>query len=110
MKTEFRKVYKELEVGGESHKVGDDVLTLPEHNTETEVAVGTDMGIFMVDLSYFKNDLREEWTAADNGKVEELIKILDFFGKEKMISYNEEIKWLRELKYRFDKDEYNEIK
>ena len=109
MKTEFRKVYKDLYVGGESHKVGDKVLTLPDHNTETEVAVGTDMGIFMVDLSYFKNDLRKEWTAADNGKVEELINVLKFIGKEKMISYENDIKWLKSLKYRFDKDEYNEI-
>ena len=51
-----------------------------------------------------------KWTAADNGKVQEIINALEFIGKEKMISYNEEIKWLRELKYRFDKDEYNEIK
>ena len=109
MKTEFRKVYKDLYVGGESHKVGDKVLTLPDHNTETEVAVGTDMGVFMVDLSYFKNDLRKEWTAADNGKVEELINVLKFIGKEKMISYENDIKWLKSLKYRFDKDEYNEI-
>ena len=105
MKVEFRKVYKDLYVGGESHKVGDKVLILPEHNTETEVAVGTDMGIFMVDLSYFKNDLRKEWTAADNGKVEELINVLKFIGKEKMISYENDIKWLKSLKYRFDKDE-----
>jgi len=110
MKVEFRKVYKELEVGGESHKVGDKVLTLPDYNTETTVAVGTDMGIFMVDLSYFKNDLKKEWTAADNGKVQEIINALEFIGKEKMISYTEEITWLRELKYRFDKDEYNEVK
>ena len=105
MKVEFRKVYKDLYVGGDSHKVGDKVLILPEHNTETEVAVGTDMGIFMVDLSYFKNDLRKEWTAADNGKVEELINVLKFIGKEKMISYENDIKWLKSLKYRFDKDE-----
>lgn len=110
MKIEFRKVYKDLEVGGESHKVGDEVLTLPEHNTETEVAVGTDMGIFMVDLSYFKNDLRKEWTATDNGKVNELINALEFIGKEKIISYEDEIKWLKRLKYRFDKDEYNDVK
>lgn len=106
MKVEFRKVYKDLYVGGESHRVGDNVLTLPEHNTETEVAVGTDMGIFMVNFSYFKNDLRKEWTVADNSKVQEIINTLEFIGKEKMISYNEEIKWLRELKYRFDKNEY----
>ena len=109
MKVEFRKVYKDLYVGGESHKIGDKVLTLPEHNTETEVAVGTDMGVFMVDLSYFKNDLKKEWTAADNGEVEELINVLKFIGKEKMISYENDIKWLKSLKYRFDKDEYNEI-
>ena len=46
-----------------------------------------------------------EWTAADNGKVQEIINALEFIGKEKMISYNEEIKWLQKLKYRFDKDE-----
>lgn len=108
MKVEFRKVYKDLYVGGESHKVGDKVLILPEHNTETEVAVGTDMGVFMVDLSYFKNDLRKEWTAADNGKVQEIINALEFVDKDKMFSYNEEIKWLRELKYRFDKNEYTD--
>lgn len=108
MKVEFKKVYKDLYVGGESHKVGDKVLILPEHNTETEVAVGTDMGVFMVDLSYFKNDLRKEWTAADNGKVQEIINALEFVDKEKMFSYNEEIKWLRELKYRFDKNEYTD--
>jgi len=110
MKTEFRKVYKELEVGGESHRVGDKVLTLPDYNTETTVAVGTDMGIFMVDFSYFKNDLRKEWTAADNGKVQEIIVGLKYIQDHQMISLSEEIKWLQELKYRFDKDEYNEIK
>ena len=109
MKVEFRKVYKELEVGGESHKVGDKVLTLPDHNTATEVAVGTDMGVFMVDLSYFKNNLRKEWTAADNGKVQEIIVSLKYIQDHQMISLSEEIKWLQELKYRFDKDEYNEI-
>ena len=109
MIVEFRKVYKELEVGGESHKVGDKVLTLPDYNTETEVAVATDMGIFMVDLSYFKNDLKKEWTAADNRKVEEIIVSLKDIQDHQMISLLEEIKWLKSLKYRFDKDEYNEI-
>ena len=108
MKVEYRKVYKDLEVGGESHKVGDDVLTLPEHNTETEVAVGTDMGIFIVDLSYFKNNLRKEWTAADNGKVEEIIVSLKYIQDHQMISLGEEIKWLKSLKYRFDKNEYSD--
>ena len=110
MKVEFRKIYKDLYVGGESHKVGDKVLTLPDHNTETEVAVGTDMGVFMVDFSYFKNNLRKEWTAADNGKVQEIIVSLKYIQDHQMISLSEEIKWLQELKYRFDKDEYNEIK
>lgn len=110
MKTEFRKVYKHLEVGGEVHEVGGRVLTLPELNTETEVAVGTDMGVFMVDFSYFKNNLRKEWTAADNGKVQEIIVGLKYIQDHQMISLSEEIKWLRELKYRFDKDEYNEVK
>lgn len=61
MKTEFRKIYKHLEVGGETHEVGDNILTLPELNTETEVAVGTDMGVFMIDFSYFKNDLLDNY-------------------------------------------------
>lgn len=108
MKTEFRKVYKDLYVGGEDHKVGDKVLTLPELNTETEVAVGTDLGVFMVDLSYFKNVLRKEWTAADNGKVNEIIFGLKYIQDHQMVSLAEEIKWLRELKYRFDKDEYSD--
>ena len=67
------------------------------------------MGIFMVDLSYFKNDLKKEWTAADNRKVEEIIVSLKDIQDHQMISLLEEIKWLKSLKYRFDKDEYNEI-
>ena len=107
MKIKFRKIYKHLEVGGETHNIGDEVLTLPKLNTETEVAVVTDMGVFMVDKIYFENNLRKDWTASDNGKVDELIRILEFIGKEKMISYTliDDIRWLKELKYRFDTNE-----
>lgn len=44
--------------------------------------------------------INTKWTATDNKKVEEIKTALSLFGKEHNISYNEEIEWLDNLKYR----------
>ena len=42
----------------------------------------------------------KSWNASDNGKVEEIKIALLQLGKEHLISYSEEMKWLDNLKYR----------
>ena len=44
-----------------------------------------------------------KWTATDKGKVEEIKTALSLFGKEHNVSYNEEIEWLNNIKYRIVK-------
>ena len=39
-----------------------------------------------------------EMSATDRGIVDEIILALNTLGEEKMISYNKEINWLKELK------------
>jgi hypothetical protein len=39
-----------------------------------------------------------EMSAADRGIVDEIIFALNTLGEEKMISYNKEINWLKELR------------
>ena len=39
-----------------------------------------------------------EMSAADRGIVDEIILALNTLGEEKMISYNKEINWLKELR------------
>lgn len=39
-----------------------------------------------------------EMSAADRGIVDEIILALNTLGEEKMISYNREINWLKELR------------
>lgn len=42
----------------------------------------------------------KSWTAADNGKVEEIKVALLQLEKEHSISYSDEMQWLDNLKYR----------
>ena len=46
--------------------------------------------------------MKDIWTASDNGKVKEIIFALEQLEDEKMISYSEEIRWLKNLQDRFD--------
>ena len=39
-----------------------------------------------------------EMSAADRGVIDEIILALNTLGEEKMISYNKEINWLKELR------------
>lgn len=39
-----------------------------------------------------------QMSAADRGTIDEIILALNILGKEKMISYDKEIKWLIKLK------------
>lgn len=45
-------------------------------------------------------------SATDNGRIDEIISALQFLGKEKLICYSKEIKWLTELKQRLANSEW----
>lgn len=48
-------------------------------------------------------------SATDNGRIDEIISALQFLGKEKLICYSEEIKWLTELKQRLANSEWRNV-